>query len=811
MYYLIFYILFIAVATQDVQKKKNGSRKVNVGRTKISDLLQRQRTCFDNSFSCKLIMNERKAVGCSQCGFSSGSAILKQYLQSDKLLEELRQKREEDIVILVSETLIFKRNALQNILASSDNLLAIIVAEQRQFIVPDSGVSSSDTSPNQDVDFPYPPMGQFSGDEKIPNLDYMYKGATSRPDHPDNPFATAIQFLNVPVNVFYVREEDANILRGLLKRLNSKGQGQWPTAPLLKIESKGQAAACPAVTLQAQETAAATPKPEGRPKPETNSAECISTGTCRPIGGYSAWSALNYINETSANGKRQIVAVTAPMDSTAFFHDLASGAAAEIASVASLMAIVQAVGDYSRKHNRQPIQQPMYFAFNAQSWGFAGSSRFLEDVSNFKCNEPDIDLGRCTKPYAPNLKFKALNGSNFMVINLGGLVSLTPKSPDTEASLNDKKAFFIHGISKNNSNSSGDGVEKALNDQFKKYDLLDLKKGFRNGSFMDASQSFQLYQPDADVVTLTNFKKNFSNQYYHSIYDNASEFEDRRQRKPLYDVTAVVANTVIQLCFNDPNAKVEVNSSLIDEFIDCLTTNWVERNCSLAQEYLGDDEYSKIYKNVARSNYAGVFVPPAFANTFNPSGYAKTRFLQHFMAHHNRIDPLVNVSSVDLKCTNDSICIENLQKLENKNTTNAEFFRHALCVKGVCVIAESHLHAAFGTGLVSINDARSDFTVITPLPSPEAQQGSNPTPMQASETPLKPAWTESNQVSKQFCYLIDDTLAFEGMVLGSGLAVFVGSLLTAWYINPKRVVDIGLNNGEDEATEVDLLGVAEVR
>lgn len=795
--------LLYLVKSQDAEeeaKLKAASKEVGIGQKKIEALLKEQKVCFKQAYACKLLMSERSAVGCSQCRIESGGAFLKEVRQPEALEAELRQKQKGKIVLLASETLFFKPDVLRSIVASSIDVFAVLIAEQRDYLDandtntssarPDSssGERSSDATPtaNRDTQFPYPypPVGQFSGDQRRPNKDYLFEVLSNELKQPENARGTEIQFLNVPINIFFISEEDAMRLRNL----TSTNEFEAKINRLLKIESKGQAAACPEELQKEQEEAVKnakssdSSKKQELPKPLTNATQCMALGTCDPIGGYSVWSSLSYINRTVPDQARDIVAVTAPMDSTAFFHELAFGAA-EVASVASLMAIVKAVGDYRRTFKVEPVRVPMYFAFNAQAWGFAGSGRFLEDVKNFDCLQPDVKNGLCMNPFAPNLKFKALNSSKFSVINLGGLVS-----QETNVTF----AYFKHGFANGNVNGTGGMVEEALDLHFRNSEMVDINDGFRNGSFLDASQSFQFYLPGADVVTVTNFRRNFSNFYYHSVYDNASLL--KKSMQPLYSATAAISNAVIQLSFNSTKRKVNEDPELINEFIDCLTTNWVDRNCSLAQEYLGEEDYNDIYKDVKQSNYAGIFVPLNFTKQFNPSGYGKALFLQRFMAYHNRIDELVSSTLDSVKCTNNTVCTKTLQELENADTKNAEDFRYAFCVKGKCVIAESHLHAAFGTGLKPNNTARTSFTVVTPEPTPTEKTSSilpSPTSsaVQTPQPPSKPAWVQSRMSTQaSVCYAIDDTPAFGGIVLGSGLATFLLCSVGAWFINSKTAL-----------------------
>lgn len=52
-----------------------------------------------------------------------------------------------------------------------------------------------------------------------------------------------------------------------------------------------------------------------------NSSECIAAATCKPLGGYSVWSAIPQVPVTPASDRRPILLVVSQMDSIDMFHD----------------------------------------------------------------------------------------------------------------------------------------------------------------------------------------------------------------------------------------------------------------------------------------------------------------------------------------------------------------------------------------------------------------------------------------------------------------------------------------------------------
>ena len=82
---------------------------------------------------------------------------------------------------------------------------------------------------------------------------------------------------------------------------------------------------------------------------QPTSVSCLERGTCLPIGGYSVWSLnkaamLDTPSSPTTPGQRgRVVMVTANLDSSALFHDLAVGFAAEASALVALIAAADAL------------------------------------------------------------------------------------------------------------------------------------------------------------------------------------------------------------------------------------------------------------------------------------------------------------------------------------------------------------------------------------------------------------------------------------------------------------------------------------
>lgn len=139
-----------------------------------------------------------------------------------------------------------------------------------------------------------------------------------------------------------------------------------------------------------------------------NTKQCLADGQCIPVGGYSVWSSpFEAITNDSASGRHWILA-TAHFDSTALFHDLAVGANDGISGTVALLAAATTLAEHSAVFAALP-KRVVLALFNAENFGFAGSRKFIADLTNFTCNTVSSSGTGCSSPYKPDLQFRNLS------------------------------------------------------------------------------------------------------------------------------------------------------------------------------------------------------------------------------------------------------------------------------------------------------------------------------------------------------------------------------------------------------------------
>ncbi|KAG0165693.1 hypothetical protein DFQ30_008135 [Apophysomyces sp. BC1015] len=147
-----------------------------------------------------------------------------------------------------------------------------------------------------------------------------------------------------------------------------------------------------------------------------NSETCLRRGWCKAVGAMSVYSTPSL--DLATDDKKPIIVVAAAMDSRSLFHDLTIGANHDISGFVTVLAVADAL-------SRAPVsvttfpKHILYTLFAAESWGFAGSQRFVQDISTpFQCTNATRAVpcayanAPCTSPCVPDVHFTRINFDN---------------------------------------------------------------------------------------------------------------------------------------------------------------------------------------------------------------------------------------------------------------------------------------------------------------------------------------------------------------------------------------------------------------
>ena len=288
---------------------------------------------------------------------------------------------------------------------------------------------------------------------------------------------------------------------------------------------------------------------------------CIPRGQCQPLGGKSVWSSLG----GHVNASKKLVFVSSSLDSNAFFHELAIGADAHIASVISILLTVNTLARVKDIANLD--KQIVFGLFAGESWGYLGSNKFVDDVMNFNCKSLSSDGNSCTDPYRPSLEFQKIKLSNIdLAIDIDQIGSLG-------------NTLFVHKEKSQNSSEISKFISIMQENTNSTVQLASTKTpGIPPSSLMPFIQNNNNYPG----IVIADFNEQYSSKYYHSRFDNQENIN--------VDSICNVANLLSKSLYSyasGNNAKlnenITVDCNLAKELVYCLTVNM---SCEFATPYL---------------------------------------------------------------------------------------------------------------------------------------------------------------------------------------------------------------------------------
>ncbi|KAI9323739.1 Nicastrin-domain-containing protein [Dichotomocladium elegans] len=392
-----------------------------------------------------------------------------------------------------------------------------------------------------------------------------------------------------------------------------------------------------------------------------NSETCIRRGWCDAVGGMSVY-ATPSVDMQAEDGK-PIIMVTAPMDSRSLFHDLTIGANTHVAGMVSVLAVADAL---SKVPSAALSKHVVYSLFAAESWGFAGSQRFVQDISSpFLCTNASRAFAcpyanaSCSNPCVHTLDFTRVNLDKIETIIEFGSVG------DASGS-----GYWAHvdniaqsGSLVNNFTQSSNGLIKPA-----------YQDGVQRKLPPSSAMSFLAKKRDIRAIVLTDYQTNMGS-LYNSDVDSANDMGKIVQS--VCQLATVTARTVWFEAQGSNMDQITANCTLIASLMDCLVSNF---SCSFMQSYFSVSGISSI------SHYASVF------NFGNPQPQLIPRFVFSFLAD-------ITSASKQGSCQTVQDC------------GLGEY-----CIKQKCIRSFTAYHDAYGTGL-QFDEAIGKLKVVDPTKS----------------------------------------------------------------------------------------------
>ncbi|XP_011043905.1 PREDICTED: nicastrin isoform X2 [Populus euphratica] len=462
----------------------------------------------------------------------------------------------------------------------------------------------------------------FSPDQKFPGAEFApYKSI----NYEWNPIGSGMMWRAYHFPVFLLTEGGAQLVQEVAMN-NEKKRNDY-TADVVEFDSVMQTT-----------------------KSGTHDSEsCLQEQTCFPLGGYSVWSSLPPINNSSTNHSKPIILTVASMDSASFFRDKNIGAESPISG---LIALLAAVDSLSHVNGLDGLGKQLVFSvFTGEAWGYLGSRRFLFEL---------------------DLQSEAVNGLNSSlietVIEIGSVGKGFSQGNST---------FFAHTAVVSLATNETLNALKHAQDSLENITVSSaspLNPGIPPSSLM----AFLKKNPSTSGMVLEDFDTSFSDKFYHSHLDDISNINS----SAIVAAASLVARTLYILASDDKNLSstaldaINVNASLVEELMSCLLDCEPGLSCELVKSYI-------VPTNQCPNHYVGVILGEPSSNPY--LGYVDdvSRFIWNFLADRTSSSMEDASSDCSKECSNKGgVCI----KAEVDG-------------KGVCAISTTRYVPAYSTRL----------------------------------------------------------------------------------------------------------------
>ncbi|KAJ6402391.1 hypothetical protein OIU84_014478 [Salix udensis] len=380
-----------------------------------------------------------------------------------------------------------------------------------------------------------------------------------------------------------------------------------------------------------------------------DSESCLQEQTCLPLGGYSVWSSLPPINNSSSNHSKPIILTVASMDSASFFRDKNLGAESPISG---LIALLAAVDSLSCVNGLDDLSKQLVFSvFTGEAWGYLGSRRFLfeldlqsEAVSGLNSSliETVIEIGSVGKGFS--------QGKNTFYAHTAAVSLATNETLDALKHARD--SLELKNITVSSASTSNPGIPPS------------------------SLMAFLKKNPSTSGMVLEDFDTSFSDKFYHSHLDDMSNINSTA----IVAAASLVARTLYILASDDKDLSstvldaINVNASLVEELMSCLLDCKTGLSCELVKSYI-------VPTNQCPNHYVGVILGEPSSNPY--LGYVDdvSRFIWNFLADRTS-SSMEDVRSDCSKECSSGVCI----KAEADG-------------KGVCAISTTRYVPAYSTRL----------------------------------------------------------------------------------------------------------------
>ncbi|KAJ3030617.1 UNVERIFIED_CONTAM: hypothetical protein HDU68_008370 [Siphonaria sp. JEL0065] len=588
-----------------------------------------------------------------------------------------------------------------------------------------------------DEGFPVPP--QYSPDAPFPNFQFSLYANSSKAPHAWNPNGNSMLYksFDYPLFVMPVNPNDLSWQQSvgtLLETAKYNLNRGYQTYPLYAIEFNEFMYG------------------------SIDAATCLRRGWCSPVGASSVWGTFSY--NISRKDTRNIVVVSAQSDSNGFFQDFVTSAATTASGYVTLLAVANALSQNQVAINSLP-SDILFTLFSTEAFGFAGSQRFIQDISTpFKCITPPVDGNSTTNscayqgPFCANPCQVTAGFTNVDFDRISAVIELNQVSGAGLSSLSANPQIYVHvddatdagtqalvklftgSVAAGTGKKVGTPATAAASSLNVNFAAAFAGVGSNDGNLglpPSSVMSF-LAKKKIPAVVLGDYQTSFSNKFYNSIYDDASQIASDNIAV-MCGVATQTARSVFQVAGGSATdaANFNANCTLVAELFDCFTAN---ATCAL---------FHSIYpaqKVPFSGNYPGTFQQQPFTSV---PPFMMYSLLANYTAA-KRAPNGCDSSSRNPTCGNDP---------------------NIICVANTCVTSQTNPHFAYGTG-IEMDYSTGNYKIV------DVKKGT---------------WVQSqaNGGNIRIRTFLTSSPQYQGMQIGVGLALTIVATVVTYYV--QRIVD----------------------
>jgi nicastrin len=388
-----------------------------------------------------------------------------------------------------------------------------------------------------------------------------------------------------------------------------------------------------------------------------DAATCLKYKQCEPVGGHSVWGILPKPSSFPIPSNQEFVMVLSHLDAVSLFAGDAIGADADMSGlVATLSALTVLSGvnqledelsisqasptvstshfmeseknEYSAESSKNRFSSENHFSsssqtlainprdfkypivwalFDAEHWGYAGSRRFLNDWTNFKCV-----VGRCaSETYAKDFeKLRLFNARSIFELHQVGAHQPREGHPHQLYIHQHTHNYIASGVRTLVEASAG--LNTTVHTASTSTPGLPPSSAF---TFLDAANAANLPIKE-EIIVITDHDAHYTNPFFGSRFDTAHHVN----LQMVTDAATLLARALYAKAMDlgnpvDLGAKLDfihVNASIVQAWLACTTSNV---NCPLAHKFIPTllDDSPPGSKIQRPSHYHGPFFDYAYS------------------------------------------------------------------------------------------------------------------------------------------------------------------------------------------------------